>query len=129
MILLDTHIGIWLADENERLTKRHRQIIEYHRDSGLGVSVISCLEVAKLVEYGRLKLACPVDEWIEAAITLPGVRLLELTPRIAIASTRLPGDFHQDPADQIIVATARVYHLKLLTVDERILKYEYVSTL
>jgi PIN domain nuclease of toxin-antitoxin system len=56
MILLDTHIWIWLADENERLTKRHRQIIEYHRDSGLGVSVISCWEVAKLVEYGRLKL-------------------------------------------------------------------------
>jgi PIN domain nuclease of toxin-antitoxin system len=81
------------------------------------------------VEYGRLKLACPVDEWMEAAITLPGVRLLELTPRIAIASTRLPGDFHRDPADQIIVATARVYGLKLLTVDERILEYEHVSTL
>lgn len=129
MILLDTHIWIWLADENERLTKQHRQIIEHHRNSGLGVSAISCWEVAKLVEYGRLKLACPVDEWMEAAITLPGVRLLELTPRIAVASTRLPGDFHRDPADQIIVATARVYGLELLTVDERILEYEYVSTL
>jgi PIN domain nuclease of toxin-antitoxin system len=79
--------------------------------------------------FRRRVLACPVDEWMEAAITLPGVRLLELTSRIAVASTRLPGNFHQDPADQIIVATARVYHLKLLTVDERILKYEYVSTL
>ena len=57
MILLDTHIWIWLVDEIERLTKRHRQIIEHHRDSGLGVSAILCWEVAKLVEYGRLKLA------------------------------------------------------------------------
>ena len=129
MILLDTHIWIWLADESKRLIKQHRQIIEHHRNSGLGVSAISCWEVAKLVEYGRLRLACPVDEWMEAAITLPGVQLLELTPRIAIASTRLPGDFHRDPADQIIVATARVYNLELLTVDERILKYEHVRTL
>ena len=129
MILLDTHIWIWLADESDRLTEQHRQIIEHHRDSGLGVSVISCWEVAKLVEYGRLKLACPVDEWIEAALLLPGVRLLELTPRIAVASTKLPGEFHRDPADQIIVATARVYEIELLTVDERMLKYEHVHTL
>jgi len=129
MILLDTHIWIWLADENDRLTEQHRQIIEHYRDSGLGVSVISCWEVAKLVEYGRLKLACPVDEWIEAALLLPGVRLLELTPRIAVASTKLPGEFHRDPANQIIVATARVYEIELLTVDERILKYEHVRTL
>lgn len=129
MILLDTHIWIWLADENDRLTKQQRRIIEHHRDSGLGVSIISCWEVAKLVEYGRLKLSCPVDEWMEAAITLPGVRLLKLTPRIAVVSTRLPGDFHRDPADQLIVATARVHDLKLLTVDEKILKYEHVRTL
>lgn len=129
MILLDTHIWIWFADESDRLPEQHRQIIEHHRDSGLGVSVISCWEVAKLVEYGRLKLACPVDEWIEAALLLPGVRLLELTPRIAVASTKLPGEFHRDPADQIIVATARVYEIELLTVDERILKYKHVCTL
>lgn len=128
MILLDTHIWVWLADESDRLTEEHRQIIEHHRDSGLGVSVISCWEVAKLVEYGRLKLACPVDDWIEAALSLPGIRLLELTPRIAVASTQLPGEFHRDPADQIIVATARVYDLGLLTLDERILRYGHVHT-
>jgi len=128
MILLDTHIWVWLSDESDQLSKEHRQIIDHHRDCGLGVSVISCWEVAKLVEYGRLKLACPVDEWIEAALSLPGIRLLELTPRIAVASTQLPGQFHRDPADQIIVATARVYDLELLTVDNRIVRYDHVRT-
>jgi PIN domain nuclease of toxin-antitoxin system len=129
LILLDTHIWVWLADESDRLSKEHRQIIERRRDCGLGVSFISCWEVAKLVEYDRLKLACPVDEWIKAALYLPGIRLLELTPQIAIASTQLPGQFHRDLADQIIVATARVYDLKLLTVDNRIVTYDYVRTL
>ena len=129
MILLDTHIWIWLADESDRLTKKYSQLIEHHRADGLGVSAISCWEVAKLVEYGRLRLACPVEEWMEFAVALPGVRLLELTPRIAVVSTKLPGDFHRDPADQIIVATARVYNLALLTVDEKILNYEHVRTL
>lgn len=128
MILLDTHIWVWLSDESDRLSKGYRQIIDRHRDCGLGVSVISCWEVAKLVEYGRLKLACPVDEWIEAALSLPGIQLLELTPGIAVASTQLPGQFHRDPADQIIVATARVYDLALLTVDNRIVRYDHVRT-
>ena len=128
MILLDTHIWVWLADESDRLTEEHKRIIEHHRGNGLGVSVISCWEVAKLVEYGRLKLSCPVADWIEAALSLPSIRLLELTPRIAVASTQLPGEFHRDPADQIIVATARVYDMELLTIDERILRYGHVRT-
>ncbi len=64
VIILDTHLWIWLADENERLTEDHRDIIEEERRAGLGVSAISCWEVAKLVEYERLKLACPVEEWM-----------------------------------------------------------------
>lgn len=129
MILLDTHIWIWFADESDKLTEHHRQVIEQHRSDGLGVSVISCWEIAKLLEYGRIKLACPIEEWMEAATTLPGVQLIELTPRIAIVSTNLPGNFHHDPADQIIVATAQVYNLQLLTKDEKILKYEHVRTI
>ena len=129
MILLDTHIWIWFVDENDQFTKQHRQVIEHHRADGLGVSVISCWEVAKLVEYNRLKLACPIEKWVEAATTLPGVQLIELTPEIAITSTKLPGNFHRDPADQIIVATAQVYGLELLTVDERMLKYDHVHTM
>ena len=128
MIILDTHLWIWLADENEQLTKRHRDIIEEERSSGLGVSAISCWEVAKLVEYERLKLSCPVEEWMDKALTLPGIQHIELTPRVAIASTKLPGEFHRDPADQIIVATAREYGCELLTVDQKILQYAHVKT-
>jgi len=129
MILLDTHIWIWYADESKKLSNTHRQLIEDHKSDGLGVSAISCWEVAKLLEHGRLKLACPVEEWMTLALQLPGVRLLELTPQIAITSTKLPGKFHRDPADQIIVATALVYDLELLTADEKIRKYEYVRAI
>ena len=75
---------------------------------------------------GRLVLSVPVDEWIEQALAYPGVRLLNLTPQIAVESTRLPGDFHRDPADQIIVATVRVLNVPLVTADERILAYPHV---
>ncbi len=128
MILMDTHIWVWFVDESDRLSEHHKQVIKQHRADGLGVSAISCWEVAKLVEYGRLKLACPIEEWMESATTMPGVQLIELTPRIAIASTKLPGDFHRDPADQIIVAISQVYGLELITADEKILNYDHVRT-
>lgn len=90
---------------------------------------MSCWEVAKLVECNRLRLECPVEEWMGGALSLPGIQLIDLTPAIAIASTKLPGSFHRDPADQIIVATARAYDLELLTVDDKILAYEHVRTI
>ena len=128
MILLDTHIWVWWVDDNQQLVDRPRHPIQDNVRSGLEVSAISCWEVAKLVQYGRLELACPLEEWMEQALAYPGVQLIELTPRIAIESTRLPGSFHRDPADQIIVATARVYDIPLLTVDSRILQYPHVRT-
>ena len=129
MILLDTPIWVWWVDDSRQLTDRQRQIIQDNVQSGLGVSAISCWEVAKLVEYGRLELAGAVEEWMEQAMAYPGMQLLELTPQIAIESTKLPGNFHRAPADQIIVATARGYDLPLLTADRRILQYQHVRTL
>jgi len=118
MILLDTHVWVWLVNESDRLNERHKEIIKNHQGDGLGVSVISCWEVAKLVEYGRLKLTFEVEQWIEGALSFPGIRLIDLTPQIVIASTKLPAPFHRDPADQMIVATARAYGLGLLTMDD-----------
>jgi PIN domain nuclease of toxin-antitoxin system len=129
MILLDTHIWVWWVDDNQQLADRQRHLIQDNVRSGLEVSAISCWEVAKLVQYGRLEVACPLEEWMEQALAYPGVQLIELTPRIAIESTKLPGTFHRDPADQIIVATARVYDIPLLTADSRILQYPHVRTL
>ena len=96
----------------------------------VGVSAISCWEIAKLVEYGRLELSTSLDEWFDQAsgATL-ACNLLALTPEIAIESTRLPGEFHRDPADQIIVATARVYGCSLVTSDEKIVNYPHVMTI
>jgi PIN domain nuclease of toxin-antitoxin system len=85
--------------------------------------------VAKLVEVGRLELTIPVEEWIGQALGYPGVRLIDLSVPIVVESTRLPGTFHRDPADQIIVATARLYRISLLTVDAKILDYPHVQTL
>ena len=128
MILLDTHIWVWYVDESDRLTERHREVIATHVDDGLALSILSCWEVAKLVEYDRLDLDMPVKEWIEQALAFPGIRLIELTPQIAVASTQLPRPFHRDPADQIIVATARTYDVEILTVDRKILNYQHVKT-
>jgi PIN domain nuclease of toxin-antitoxin system len=129
MILLDTHIWIWWVDDNEqKLTSRHRELIQKYQSQGLGVSIISCWEVAKLVEKQRLGLSRNVDEWLNLALDYPGVRLIDLTMPIVIESTQLIG-FHRDPGDQIIVATARVLKCPMLTNDKQILKYPAVQTL
>jgi len=129
MIILDTHIWVWWVDGSSQLTAQYQNRIEEHKANGLGISVISCWEVAKLVENGRIKLQCSVEEWIEQALAYSGVQLLQLTPRIVVESTQLPGSFHRDPADQIIVATARIWSCPLLTADDRILKYPHVKLL
>ncbi len=129
MILLDTHIWVWWVDGNQRLKNWQKQIIQENEDKGLGISAISCWEVAKLIEIGKLQIACSVEEWMEKALEYPGIQLIALTPRIAIESTKLPGEFHKDPADQIIVATARKNDIALLTADDKILAYPHVNTL
>lgn len=66
---------------------------------------------------------------MKQALAYPGIKLLPLSPEIAIESTQLPGTFHKDPADQIIVATARINNCRLLTVDAKILSYAHVQLL
>ena len=129
MILLDTHIWVWWVDGSSELTSTQQNYIEANEQGGLGVSVISCWEVSKLVELNRLELRCPVGVWIEQALAYPGIRFVYLTPRIAVESTLLPKPFHRDPADQIIVATARIRGCPVLNADTRILKYPHVKTL
>lgn len=127
MILLDTHIWVWWVHQDERLSARLKAFIERHEQFDLGVSAISCWEVAKLVERGRLRLPLPTSDWLHAALGYPGVRLLELSPDIAAEACSLPGEFHADPADQIIVATARHHRVGLVTLDERIRRYRHVE--
>ena len=126
MIVLDTHIWVWWVHGDERLRERHLDLLQQNEEAGLGVSVISCWEIAKLVECGRLTLPLPILDWFDKALSYPGVQLLELTPEIAVESTLLPGEFHRDPADQLIVATARIHDCPVLTADGKILDYVHV---
>ena len=129
MIVLDTHIWVWWVHADTRLTAAQHKWLTENEAHGLGVSVISCWEVAKLVEYKRLVLPCSVADWFDKALAYPGILLLDLTPRIALESTQLPGFFHRDPADQMIVATARIFDCPLLTADAKLLSYPHVKTL
>jgi PIN domain nuclease of toxin-antitoxin system len=125
-VLLDTHIFVWWINEDPQLKPDHAAAIATAQPSGIEVSIISCWEIAKLVEYQRLLLSMPVLDWLNAALAYPGVRVLPLTPEIVVDSTQLPGSFHKDPADQMIVATARVCGLPLMTMDGKILLYPHV---
>jgi len=128
MIVLDTHIWVWWVHGDERLTSSQLEFIEANEDGEIGISAISLWEIGKLVENNRIKLPISLEKWFKQALSYPGVRIIELTPEIATESTRLPGEFHKDPADQIIVATARVLKCTLVTSDERILDYPHVKT-
>ncbi len=100
MIILDTHIWVWWVHNGAQLTDRLRQTIRHYEKKGLGISIFSCWEVAKLVELNKLILHCPIGVWLDTAIHYPGIQLLPLTTEIVVESTQLPGEFHRDPADQ-----------------------------
>ena len=124
VIVLDTHVLIWAIHEDSRLGFAAQRMIEADgRESCVGVSAITPWEIALLTERGRLRLDRDVVEWIEAVLDLPGLRLLPVEPAIAVASVRLPSAFTRDPADRLIVATARHHDGRLLTADRAILDY------
>ncbi len=125
MIVLDTHIWVWWVDGGAQLPPDYLALLHAEAPNGLAVSAISCWEVAKLVELGRLQLACSVDQWLAQALQ-PPVQLLPLSLEVAVESTRLPAPFHRDPTDQIIVATARWYDCALVTLDRLIRIYPHV---
>ena len=123
------HQGAVAAEYVGELMKwstKHRDLLERGVDRVFGVSIISCWEVAKLVEYGRLKLDRHVGPWIESALAVAGVSLLPLNPQIVVESTQLPQPFHRDPADRLLVATARVLHCPIMTEDSKIAAYPHV---
>jgi len=124
--LLDTHTWIWWNMQPRKLTGRIRSLISTpSRYEELLLSAISPWEFAKLLEKRRLAISCDPDEWIRQALEMPKLRLVPLTPTLAYRSTVLPQPFHGDPADQIIVATAREENATVLTSDERIRAYPH----
>ena len=124
MIVVDTHVLIWLLRDDPRLGPTARETTEAAgRNGGIHVSAITPWEIALLAHKGRLALDREVGAWIDAAFALPGIVLAPILPAIAVDSVRLPGDFHADPADRLIIATARHAAMPLLTADRAILVY------
>ena len=128
-LLLDTHVLLWWLAAEPRLSTSQEQAIAGALASGerLGLAAISFWEIAKLVEQGKLRLLRSIDQVFDELDNHPQILALPLSSRVALESTRLGPRFHRDPADQIIVATARVHGLRLVTADERILQSATVS--
>jgi PIN domain nuclease of toxin-antitoxin system len=125
VIVLDTHVWLWVVegDRSQLAPQATQQIDNASRRGDLLVSAISVWEVAMLEAKGRISLSHPVENWVRSALRAPGCRLLPLTPEIAIESTRLPASAHGDPADRILIASARIAGAQLATRDRVILDY------
>jgi PIN domain nuclease of toxin-antitoxin system len=122
-LLLDTHVLLWLAEGSESLPPSSRELLESRAASeGLTVSAISFWETAMLERRGRIALSQPTRAWRDAVLTV-GIAEAEVDGEIAVEAVHLPGQLHADPADRIIVATARVRSFQLATRDQRLLAY------
>jgi PIN domain nuclease of toxin-antitoxin system len=128
--LLDTHAWIWWVTRDRRLSPAARRAITAAQGrQTLWVSLISAWEVAKKVEKNQLVLDRPLTDWLDQATSMPGLQMAELTQHVLVESCRLPARFAGDPADQIIVATARDRDATLVTKDDRLREYGHVRTL
>ncbi len=129
MILLDTHVVIWLAGDHQRISPRAQKAIQDARakEQGLAVSSMTLLEIARLASYGKIHLKPDLETFlfdVERRFTI-----LPITGRIAIRAFSLPPSYPNDPADRVIGATALVEGLSLLTADREIRKSRAVPTI
>lgn len=129
MILVDTHVPVWLAFEPERLSVKARKAIEAARKNGTGLALcdISLLEIATLERKGRIQLATSLESFlreVEARFDI-----LPITGRACVLARGLPKHYPKDPADRIIAATALAEGLALLTADREIRRSEVVQTI
>lgn len=129
-LLLDTHVLLWWLGGDDRLSGTIRRAIgRAGPDAPLWVSDITLWEIATLASLGRIELDLPLRDWLERATAPPLVRRIGITPSVAAEVAALPSDFHRDPADRVLVASARVLGAKLATADRTIVAAGVVSTL
>ena len=123
LLLLDTHALVWLVFGEARLGSKARSAIKLAAEQNqLLISAITPWEIGVLVSKRRIDLYRDLMDWVQDALAMPGLSLAALEPEIAVASTRLPFEMHPDPADRILVATARHLGATLVTADEALLK-------
>jgi PIN domain nuclease of toxin-antitoxin system len=123
-LLLDTHAAIWIS-RNEPIAARATEAMKaaYQAAESVLISPITAWEVGLLVSRNRLNLLMTPERWFARLLSVPGIRLADMSPDILIASSFLPGDPPRDPADRIILATARDIGATLITRDGLLLKY------
>jgi PIN domain nuclease of toxin-antitoxin system len=123
-LLLDTHAVIWLFEDKSLAPKAVSAIEAAYRDnSPLLVSPISAWEIGQLVSRNRISLSATPHRWLARVLATPGIRLAEMSPDILIAASFLPGKPPRDPADRILLATARDLGATLMTRDRALLRY------
>lgn len=128
--LLDTHVLIWWLQGDGPVSSAQQRVLDAaDGDSPLRVSDISLWEIATLHSLNRIRLTLPLRDWLEKAVAPPLVRRHGISPAIAGAMAALPDSFHRNPADRILVATARILGATLLTQDRHIVESGLVGTL
>lgn len=128
MIILDTHAWWWAISEPEKLSSLVEETINNVPSDQKFISAISLWEFAMMVKKKRIILNISQEDWLVHAIDKIGIKIIPLSREIAIESCNLPGHFHKDPADRIIVATARIHNVLLITKDQKILDYPDVTS-
>jgi PIN domain nuclease of toxin-antitoxin system len=132
VIVLDTHVLVWWVNDDADLSPAAKAAIQAELDDEDGLILISSItawEIALLVQKGRLALSTQIDDWLATVSDIEGVRFVPVDNDIAVQSTQLPGDFHPDPADRMIVALARHVSAPLVTAETRIRSYPHVKSL
>lgn len=130
MIVLDTHTLVWWVTGDATLSRQAKSEIDLEQDGGkIIISAISAWEISMLVEKGRLVLSMDVSSWLATVAEIEGVHFLPVDVEISNKSVALPGEFHKDPADRMIVATARKLAVPVVTKDEKIQSYPHVKTI
>lgn len=129
MIVLDTHVWVWWLSGSERLSRKAQHLIDEAKTlQNIYVSSISVWEIAHLATRGRLELTMDYRDWIAQAESLPFVQYIPIDNHIALKSVQLPSPLHQDPADRIIIATALILGVPLITKDTKIRQYPHITT-
>jgi len=127
-LLLDTHVWVWSQEHPEKLGRRTGRLLVAAEHVN-AVCPISSLEIARLVAVGEIALSVPLGRWIEDSLVELEAETVPITHEVALEAYALPGRFHQDPADRVLVAAARCHGLTVVTADERILDYPDVQSL
>jgi PIN domain nuclease of toxin-antitoxin system len=129
MIVLDTHVLIWWVDGADKLSRTAASMIRRAQaEDGIMISSITAWEIAMLVDRGRLTLTMDVSAWLSTVSRVRGIKFIPVDNPIAIGAVDLPGEFQKDPADRLIVATARRFGVPLVTQDRRIRSYPHLKT-